>query len=119
MNIFNSSRSRGTTTVNGRTYPAGSSVQISGDGRVTVNGVAQDGEALAGPVSVVIEGGADHVETTSGNVTVKGGCTMVTTMSGNVNCADAGSVKTMSGDVTARDIAGSVSTMSGDVRGAR
>lgn len=102
-------------TINGQTFKGGS-VSISGD-KIVIDGVEQQG-TLVGPVSVVVQGNAQSVETTSGRVEVTGSAGNVKTMSGNVRCADVtGGVSTMSGDVTCREVGGSVSTMSGDISG--
>lgn len=102
-------------TIDGRTF-SGKSISIVGD-KVVVDGVEQDG-TLVGPISVVVNGSADSVETTSGKVEVTGSVGRIKTMSGSVRCADvSGDVGTMSGSVTCGAIAGNASTMSGDIVG--
>lgn len=110
---INTSGSR--VTIDGRTF-SGKSISIVGD-KVVVDGVEQDG-TLVGPISVVVNGNADSVETTSGKVEVTGSVGRIKTMSGSVRCADvSGDVGTMSGDVTCGAIAGNAKTMSGDIVG--
>jgi len=102
-------------TIDGRTF-SGRSISITGD-KVIVDGVEQLG-TLVGPISVVVNGNADSIETTSGKVQVEGSAGRVKTMSGDVRCGDVqGDVGTMSGNVTCGAIAGSVKTMSGDITG--
>lgn len=100
-------------TIDGRTF-SGGSISIVGD-KVVVDGVEQEGH-LVGPVSIVINGNAESVETESGTVEVSGSAGRVKTISGDVKCgAVNGDVGTMSGDVTCGPISGSVKTMSGDI----
>jgi len=102
-------------TIDGRTF-TGRNISISGD-KVVIDGVEQGG-TLVGPISVVVNGNADSVETGSGKVEVSGSAGRVKTMSGDVKCgAVTGDVGTMSGDVTCGPISGSVKTMSGDISG--
>lgn len=106
-------RSRSSVTINGQTF-TGNSVSIV-NGKVTIDGVAQ-GESLAGPITVTVNGNAESIETESGDVTVTGNAGAVKTMSGDVTCAAvSGNVKTMSGSVHCQDVAGSVETMSGKI----
>ncbi len=112
MKIFTGGSS---VTIDGRTFSA-RSISINGD-KVVVDGVEQTG-TLVGPISVVVNGNADSVETTSGKVQVDGTAGRIKTMSGDVRCGDVqGDVGTMSGDVTCGAIAGNVKTMSGDIIG--
>lgn len=102
-------------TIDGRTFK-GRSISINGD-KVVIDGVEQEG-TLVGPVSVVVNGNADSVETGSGKVEITGSAGRVKTMSGDVRCGDVhGDVGTMSGDVTCSSITGNVKTMSGDIIG--
>lgn len=109
------STSNSTVTIDGRTFN-GRNVTIQGD-KVIVDGEEQTG-SLIGPVTVVVNGNADSVETTSGTVRITGSAGRVKTMSGDVHCGDVqGDVGTMSGDVTCAAIAGNAKTMSGDIVG--
>lgn len=102
-------------TINGQTL-AGHSISIAGD-KIVIDGV-EVGDSLVGPISVVVNGNADSVETTSGNVEVTGAVGRIKTMSGDVHCSNvSGDVGTMSGDVVCQKIAGSAKTMSGDIKG--
>ena len=104
-----------TVSNNGREF-SGRNISIVGD-RVVIDGVEQ-GKSLVGPISVVVNGNAESVETSSGSVEVAGSAGRVKTMSGNVHCADvSGNASTMSGDINCRSIAGNAKTMSGDIRG--
>lgn len=98
--------------IDGRTF-TGKNVQIS-NGKVTIDGVTQDGE-LVGDINITVEGDVDKIENTCGTVKANKVGT-IKTQSGDVECGDvSGSVSTMSGDVDCSNIGGSVSTMSGDV----
>ncbi len=102
-------------TINGQTF-TGRTISVTGD-RIVIDGV-ECGDSLIGPISVVVNGSAESVETTSGSVEVTGSVGGIKTMSGDVHCADvSGDVGTMSGDVTCQKIAGNAKTMSGDIRG--
>lgn len=102
-------------TIDGRTF-SGRTISINGD-KVVIDGVEQDG-TLAGPISVVVNGDADSIETRSGNVEVSGSAGRIKTMSGDVRCGNvSGDVGTMSGDVTCSAISGNTKTMSGDIIG--
>jgi hypothetical protein len=99
-------------TIDGRDFN-GSNVTII-NGRVTVDGVVQDG-TLSGNVSVVVHGDVDRLENASGTVKANN-VGSIATKNGDIECGDVnGSVQTMSGDVSCGKIGGSVSTMSGDV----
>jgi hypothetical protein len=114
--VFTMSGRGGRVVIDGREFHVDGSISIEGDGTVIVDGVVQDGK-LVGPVSVVVHGSADHVETTSGRVEIQGQAGSIKTMSGDVRCGNVtGSVSTMSGDVTATAIHGGASSMSGDIR---
>lgn len=102
-------------TIDGRTF-TGRSVSINGD-KVVVDGVEQPG-SLVGPVSVTVNGNAESVETTSGQVVITGTAGRVKTMSGEVRCGDVkGDVGTMSGAIICGSVAGNAKTMSGDIKG--
>jgi len=102
-------------TINGQTF-SGRSISIVGD-RIVIDG-AEVGDSLVGPISVVVNGNADSVETTAGSVEVTGAVGWIKTMSGDVHCSDVtGDVGTMSGDVICQKIAGNAKTMSGDIKG--
>ena len=102
----------GRINIDGREF-CGNNVTIN-NGRVTVDGVTQDGE-LVGDINVTIHGDVELIENACGAVKAnKVGS--IHTQSGDVVCGDVtGSVQTMSGDIACESIGGSVSTMSGDV----
>jgi hypothetical protein len=115
MNIFRGKNSNATVNINGQSY-SGHNVSIN-NGKVVIDGVVQE-QSLIGPISVVVHGNVDKVETSSGDVTVLDVVGSVETMSGDVSCTGdiGGYVATMSGDVTAAGhIGGNVETMSGDI----
>lgn len=104
-----------TVSINGREF-SGRNISIVGD-KVIIDGV-EHGQSLVGPISVVVNGNAESVETTSGSVEVAGSAGRVKTMSGNVHCGDvSGDVGTMSGNINCHKVAGNTKTMSGDIRG--
>ena len=108
--------SSGKIVINGKEY-SGRKVSISGNGAVIVDGVTQDGAALVGPINVIVNGNADHINNTNGDILIHGNAGSVQTVSGDVKCRDiSGSVRTVSGDVMAQSIAGQVNTVSGDIR---
>jgi hypothetical protein len=116
MNIFRGMNSNSTVSINGQTY-SGNNVSII-NGNVVIDGNKQD-QVLEGPISVVVNGNVDRVETTSGDVDVTGSTGTVSTMSGSVTCGGniSGDVSTMSGSVRCDgSIGGSVETMSGSIR---
>lgn len=99
--------------IDGRTFTG--DVVISGDGTVTMDGETQG--SVVGPVTVVVHGNCDLIDSSSGRIEVTGSAGSVRTMSGDVECGDvSGSIKTMSGGVTCGTVGGGVSTMSGDIR---
>lgn len=102
-------------TINGQTL-TGRCISIVGN-KVVIDG-AEVGDSLVGPISIVVNGSAESVETTAGNVEVTGAVGWIKTMSGDVHCSDvSGDVGTMSGDVICQKIAGNVKSMSGDIKG--
>lgn len=102
----------GRIVVDGREF-RGNSVTIT-NGKVTVDGVAQDGE-LVGDINITVHGDVERLENSAGTVKANN-VGSIATQSGDVNCgAVNGSVQTMSGDVDCGNIGGSVSTMSGDI----
>lgn len=104
-----------TVSINGREF-SGRNISIVGD-KVVIDGVEQS-QSLVGPISVVVHGNAESVETSSGSVEVAGAAGRVKTMSGNVHCGDvSGDVGTMSGNINCHKVAGNAKTMSGDIRG--
>lgn len=104
-----------TVSINGQVF-SGRNISINGD-KVIIDGVEQK-QSLAGPITVIVNGDAESVETSSGSVEVKGSAGRVKTMSGNVRCGDvSGDASTMSGGINCQAIAGNAKTMSGDIRG--
>lgn len=92
----------------------GNNVSIT-NGKVTVDGVVQDGE-LVGDVNITVHGDVERLENNAGIVKANS-VGSVRTQSGDVECGNVtGSVQTMSGDIGCGSIGGSVSTMSGDVK---
>lgn len=105
----------GTVTIDGRTL-TGRHFSIEGD-RVIVDGVVQGG-SLVGPITVTVNGNAEQVETSSGNVDVSGSVGRLKTVSGDICCGDVtGDVSTTSGDIECGAITGNVRTVSGDIKG--
>ena len=106
-------KSGSSVVIDGRTFTG--DVSISSNGTVTMNGEPQG--SLVGPVSIVINGDCDSIDSVSGRIEVTGSAGSVKTMSGDVECGDvSGGIRTMSGDVTCGPVGGGVSTMSGDIR---
>lgn len=110
------SSGNGTVTINGQTYH-GRNINVTGNGNVVIDGVSQPGKPMVGPITIVVNGSADSIKTSSGKVQVKGNAGDITTMSGDVHVGGTvgGNVKTMSGDVSAKSIAGKAVSQSGDV----
>ncbi|WP_439894961.1 hypothetical protein ACTACV_27545 [Pseudomonas syringae] len=69
-------------TINGNTY-TGRTITVTRD-RVEIDGI-ECSDNLVGPISVVVNGNAESVETTSGNVDITGSVGRVKTMSGDVH----------------------------------
>lgn len=108
-------RGSGRVVIDGREY-TGKSIIVGNDGKVTVDGVLQDG-SLVGNIKIDVHGDVESMNAGAGDVTVSGSCGPVSTMSGDVHCGDVtGNIKTMSGDVTCGAVRGGVGTMSGDIR---
>ena len=102
----------GRIVIDGREFK-GKNVSIVG-GKVTVDGMIQDGE-LTGDINVVIHGDVELLNNTSGSVTANN-VGNLQTVSGDVNCKDvSGSIKTVSGDVDCGKVGGKINTVSGDV----
>jgi hypothetical protein len=115
MNIFRGNNSNATVNIDGHSY-SGQTVSIT-NGKVVIDGVVQE-QSLIGPISIVVNGSVDRIDSASGDVTVMEGCGDVKTMSGDVTCRGnvTGRIETMSGDVhVTGHIGGSVETMSGDI----
>ncbi|WP_339118935.1 hypothetical protein [Halomonas sp. BMC6] len=116
MKIFQThfGKRRNRVVIDGREF-TGSSIGITDDGSVYVDGVEVNGK-LVGPVSVTVHGDVDHIESMSGDVEVFGSVRNLSTQSGDVDCGDVtGNVSTISGDVDCGGVGGNVSTVSGDV----
>jgi len=102
----------GQVVIDGKSF-SGSNISIS-NGKVTVDGVVQDG-SLSGDVNVVIHGDVQMIESQSGIVTAQN-VGEINTGSGDVKCGDVGgSIRTGSGDVDCSTVAGNIRTGSGDV----
>lgn len=102
----------GSVNIDGKSF-SGRSIVIE-NGKVTVDGVTQDG-SLTGDINVTVDGDVEKLELAYGKVECKN-VGSVATQSGDVECHDvSGSVSTMSGDVDCGRVGGSVSTMSGDI----
>lgn len=114
--ILNMAGIGGSATINGRTFRGGS-INIQSNGRVIVDGVEQPGEALAGPITVHVEGDCGSIECGAGDVTVAGNVGGdICCGSGDVLCADVrGSVTTGAGDIACGRVGGSARTGAGDV----
>jgi len=103
----------GVTIIDGREFK-GNSISIS-NGKVTVDGVVQDGE-LAGPIHVQVHGDVQTLENHAGNVTANN-VGELSTGSGDVKVDGnvGGSIRTGSGDVVCGQVGGNIRTGSGDV----
>jgi len=110
---MNLNMKNGRVIIDGREF-YGTNVTIS-NGKVTVDGVVQDGE-LSGPVSVTVHGDVQSLENHSGKVIAQN-VGEVSTGSGDVKCGNvSGSIRTGSGDVECGAVSGNIRTGSGDVR---
>lgn len=97
----------GRVVIDGREFH-GNSVTIS-NGKVTVDGVVQDGE-LSGPITVTVHGDVQSLENHSGNVTANN-LGEVNTGSGDVKCGNvSGSIRTGSGYVECGTVGGNIRT---------
>ena len=104
--------SNSSVNIDGRSF-SGKNVSIV-NGKVTIDGVLQDGE-LTGDVNITVHGDVEKLENSCGEVRADS-IGSVKTQSGDVVCGDvSGSVTTMSGDVNCNSIHGNCSTMSGDI----
>lgn len=102
----------GRIVIDGREFH-GNNVTIN-NGKVTVDGVVQDGE-LSGPITVTVHGDVQSLENHSGNVTAQN-VGEISTGSGDVKCGNvSGSIRTGSGDVECGTVGGNIRTGSGDV----
>lgn len=102
----------GNIVIDGKKF-TGQTISII-DGKVTVDGVDQEG-SLVGDINITVEGNIDELENTCGTVRAKN-VGSIKTQSGDIICGDvSGSISTQSGDVKCGKIAGSVKTMSGDI----
>jgi hypothetical protein len=100
-------------TIDGKTF-SGNSISIK-NGKVTVDGIIQDGE-LTGDVNVTVHGDVQVLSNTSGLVTAEH-VGSIETVSGDVNCLDVqNGIQTVSGDVHCAMVGGSVKTVSGNVK---
>lgn len=107
---------QGTVSINGRSF-TGNSISIDSAGNVNVDGVTTKLDNFQ-HLNVIVEGGCETLNLTSGEVTVNGACGSVNTTSADINVAGdvAGNVKAVSGDVTIKgSVHGNVSTVSGDI----
>lgn len=109
--------SKGSTTINGRTYTGGS-ISIMGDGTVIIDGVVQEGAQLVGPINVTVNGDVESLRTVSGDITVNGSTGSIQSTSGNVQVGGdvSGNVQTVSGDVSCNKVEGGARTVSGDIK---
>lgn len=102
----------GRIVIDGREFQ-GNNVTIS-NGKVTVDGVVQDGE-LVGDINVTVHGDVQSLENHTGNVTAQN-VGEISTGSGDVKCGNVGgSIRTGSGDVECGAVSGNIRTGSGDV----
>ena len=102
----------GRIVIDGREFH-GNNVTIS-HGKVTVDGVVQDGE-LSGHISVTVHGDVQSLENQVGNVTAQN-VGEISTGTGDVKCGNvSGSIRTGSGDVECGTVSGNIRTVSGDV----
>lgn len=104
---------KGRIVIDGKEFH-GSNITVDCGGKVTVDGVAQDGE-LVGDINITVYGDVESLDNTSGDVTCKN-VGSVKTVSGDIDCDHvSGSVKSVSGDVKCAAIQGNVNTVSGDI----
>lgn len=102
----------GSINIDGRLF-TGNNVSVN-NGKVTVDGVVQDGE-LIGNIDIVVHGDVINIENECGTVTANE-VGEISTTSGDIKCGNvAGSAKTMSGDINCGNIGGNAKTMSGDI----
>jgi hypothetical protein len=106
-------KGRSGVTIDGRSF-SGNNISVR-NGKVTVDGVVQDGE-LVGDVNVTVYGDVEHLSSTSGLVTAEH-VGNIKTVSGDVNCLGVeGDIQTLSGDVHCAMVGGSIKTASGDIK---
>lgn len=106
-------KSRGTVTVNGKTY-SGNNVSINnGDIYIDGNSVGATQETV---INITVNGDIDSLENTCGEVNARN-VGKIKTTSGDINCGDVnGNINTVSGDVRCRAVMGDVETISGDIK---
>ena len=110
---MNISMKNGNITIDGKSF-TGSSVNISGKGKLNIDGVVQDGD-LVGDINIVVNGNVESIENENGTVKcINTGS--VKTVNGDVSCGDvSGDVKTVNGNIVAAKIIGKVSSINGNI----
>ena len=83
---MNLNMKNGRIVIDGREFQ-GNNVSIV-NGKVTVDGVVQDGE-LSGPVTVTVHGNVENLSNISGDVTANN-VGRIKTTSGDIRCSDVG-----------------------------
>tara|TARA_R110002020_G_scaffold470437_1_gene696362 strand:+ start:353 stop:700 length:348 start_codon:yes stop_codon:yes gene_type:complete len=111
--VMNINLGGSSVTIDGKTFK-GNSVCIS-NGKVTIDGVDQDGE-LVGDINVTVNGDCESIENTNGTVTCES-ANRVKTTNGKVfiQGSVSGDVDTTNGDVNCGTVGGSVKTNNGDI----
>ena len=117
-NLFSvtSSGSSCSVTINGKTY-SGRNIQIN-NGRVSIDGNADESSGLKEPISIVINGNCGAIECREANIKVNGNVQGdIATGAGDVECSGVvtGNVKTGAGDIECGDVSGNVQTGAGDI----
>jgi len=99
--------------MNGKIY-SGRSVSISNN-KVIVNGVDITPDSKI--INIIIEGDVDKIEVDyCESVAVNGNAQTIRTTSGDIICKDVkGDVQSTSGDIEAGNVGGSIQTVSGDI----
>lgn len=106
-------------TINGKTYRGGNNISIV-NGKVTIDGIPQDGEPLTGVVEVKVEGNLTSLRTDA-SVTVKGDVLGDVDAGGSVQCGAVGGEVDAGGSINCGAVNGDVdaggSVNCGDVQG--
>ena len=104
-----------TITINGVTYQGGNSIVAIGN-KVLIDG--KDVTPDAKVININVDGNVDELTVDyCQKIVINGNANNVRTSSGDVECKDVtGSINSTSGDIEAGNIGGNINTTSGDVR---